>query len=322
MVHDDMTRTVSIIMYHYIRDCYSGPDHADLKVKGRSSEEFRFQLRFFKKHFNPITMADLLLAVKDTTYKLPPKAVLLTFDDGYLDHWQTAMPLLLEENIQGSFFPVGSVATRREILDVNKIHFILAAQPDQQRIIKDIFLHIDKSREAYDLPDEATLTAAYKGHAHRFDNPDVGFIKYALQRGLPQKLRNEICTSLFERYVTNDVHGFADSLYMNEKQLRDLHSHNMFVGGHGWMHMWLDTLSASEQQHEVEMTADFLRTLAVPAETWVMAYPYGAFNGTTRNILGARGWAAGLSTQAGIADLSVHDRFMLPRLDTNDFPIS
>ena len=173
-----------------------------------------------------------------------------------------------------------------------------------------------------DLPDEATLTATYKGHAHRFDNPDVGFIKYALQRGLPQKLRNEICTSLFNRYVTSDVHAFADSLYMNEKQIRDLHNHNMFVGGHGWTHMWLDTLSALEQQHEVEMTAGFLRTLAVPTETWVMAYPYGAFNETTRNILSARGWAAGLSTQAGIADLNVHDRFMLPRFDTNDFPIS
>ena len=48
-------------------------------------------------------MEEVIEAVKEEK-RLPEKALLLTFDDGYLDNYTVALPLLLERGLQGSFF--------------------------------------------------------------------------------------------------------------------------------------------------------------------------------------------------------------------------
>ena len=58
------------------------------------------------------------------------KPIIITFDDGYKDHFQYVYPLLKERGIQGSFFPPKSAIQDNQILDVNSIHYILATCDD------------------------------------------------------------------------------------------------------------------------------------------------------------------------------------------------
>ena len=124
-----------ISMYHYTRDLV----HSRYpRIKGMDVKLFEEQLEFFKNDFNVITMEQLLDVIKNNG-TLPNKSVLLTFDDGYIDNYTYVLPLLEKYGMQGSFFILGKTFTTYQLLDVNKIHFILAIAEINQ-LVNEIFV--------------------------------------------------------------------------------------------------------------------------------------------------------------------------------------
>ena len=72
-----------ISMYHYTRDL----KHSRYpEIKGLDVNLFREQIAFMKSNFNIVTIEQVLEAIS-TKEKLPEKALLLTFDDGYADNY-------------------------------------------------------------------------------------------------------------------------------------------------------------------------------------------------------------------------------------------
>jgi len=51
---------------------------------------------------------------------LPKNAAMLTFDDGYVDHFTQVLPILDQAGISGSFFPPAKCILERKVLDVIK----------------------------------------------------------------------------------------------------------------------------------------------------------------------------------------------------------
>lgn len=88
-----------IVMYHYVRELQKSryPE-----IKGLEYALFKQQLAFFNDNFNVVTMEDVIASVETKT-GLPDKALLLTFDDGYIDHFTYVFPMLKEYGMQGSF---------------------------------------------------------------------------------------------------------------------------------------------------------------------------------------------------------------------------
>ena len=107
---------------------------------------------------------------------------------------------------------------------------------------------------------------------------------------------------------------------MNKDQMKCMVRHGMCVGSHGYDHYWLDSLVPEQQAKEVDESLKFLRDIGVDMDSWVMCYPYGACNESLIQIIKERGCKLGLTTRVAEADLSVDNAFLLPRLDTNDFP--
>src|SRR5882724_3824863 len=95
-------REVTIVMYHYVRDLIRSRFPA---IKGLSIERFRRQLDHIQANFTPITVETLLGALHSRDQSLPASSILLTFDDGYSDHFANVFPLLDARGIQGSCFP-------------------------------------------------------------------------------------------------------------------------------------------------------------------------------------------------------------------------
>ena len=62
----------------------------------------------------------------DTGKVLPENACLLTFDDGYLGHYITVFPELARRGWSGAFYPPVVALHREQVMEVNKIHLILA----------------------------------------------------------------------------------------------------------------------------------------------------------------------------------------------------
>lgn len=78
-----------IVMYHYVRELQVSryPE-----IKGLEYSLFEQQLKFFKKNFHVVTM-EQVIAYMEKKESLPERAVLLTFDDGYIDHFTYVFPM-------------------------------------------------------------------------------------------------------------------------------------------------------------------------------------------------------------------------------------
>jgi peptidoglycan/xylan/chitin deacetylase (PgdA/CDA1 family) len=104
---DDTRRRirVPILMYHYVS--YPPPDadryRLDLSV---TPDQFAAQLGWLRDNgYTTVSLDDLYLALTEG-YPLPPRPVILTFDDGYADAYDHAFRLLEQYDMVGTFFVV------------------------------------------------------------------------------------------------------------------------------------------------------------------------------------------------------------------------
>jgi peptidoglycan/xylan/chitin deacetylase (PgdA/CDA1 family) len=311
-----MSRPVTIVMYHYVRDLERSRFPA---IKGLSIERFRRQLEHIQARYTPITVEDLLKALSSPQKKLPPNAILLTFDDGYSDHFANVFPVLDARGIQGCFFPPAHAVLEHKVLDVNKIHFVLAAAPDGSALLEQVFASLPEFYSNYALKsrEDYLRTVTEK---HRYDTREVTVLKRLLQRDLPEPVRAEIVRRLFAEHVTADEAAFACELYMSVEQISCLRRHGMHIGSHGYAHAWLNRISPQAQVDEIDQSLEFLQKVGVGKNDWSMCYPYGGFDESLIEILESRKCPMGFTAEPRIADLDVDNRLTLPRLDTNDLP--
>jgi peptidoglycan/xylan/chitin deacetylase (PgdA/CDA1 family) len=250
---------------------------------------------------------------------LPPKSLLLTFDDAYVDHFTYVFPVLDKQRLPGLFFPPAKSILEHQVLDVNKIHFILACVPDKSVLVNYICQYLDENRSSYDLESKESYWKKC-GVPSRYDTAEVMFVKYMLQVELPENLRNIITDELFKKFVSSDEKSFSRELYMSIDQISCLQRNGMYIGSHGFEHYWLNSLSEDDQRKEIDLSLEFLKKVGSDLSRWIMCYPYGAHNESLLTILKERGCSVGFTTKVGIADLEKDNPLTLPRLDTNDLP--
>lgn len=94
---------IIVLMYHHI---YKYDETCDLgKPLYVDPENFSKQMDFLLRHkYTPITLEELSKSYKNGVFKLPKKSVLITFDDGWLDNYTKAFPILKEKNIKANIF--------------------------------------------------------------------------------------------------------------------------------------------------------------------------------------------------------------------------
>ncbi len=303
-----------IVMYHYVRDLENSRYP---KIKGMDQALFKKQIAFFQNQFQFVTMEKVLEAWNGNG-RLPERALLLTFDDGYIDNYVTVFPILQENHIQGSFFITGKTFSDDILLDVNKVHFILASGRVED-ILKDLLERMNYYRkEDEQFPTNEELFHEY-AQANRFDSKEIIFVKRMLQTVLPERIRNQISSELFQKYVGLPERIFARELYLNRDQIRCMKKNGMFLGIHGYDHYWLGRIPEAQMIADMEKSLDVMGDFIDP-NYWVMNYPYGSYNENVVSYIASRGCSLGLTTDMGIADAAKDGKYLLPRLDCNDFP--
>lgn len=100
---------VPILTYHFIAN------NPNLKDKARDSlsvppNKFEEQMEYLSKNgYTPITL-DTLYGIFNGQATAPAKPVVLTFDDGYIDFYTNAFPILKKYNFHAvSFLPTGLI---------------------------------------------------------------------------------------------------------------------------------------------------------------------------------------------------------------------
>jgi peptidoglycan/xylan/chitin deacetylase (PgdA/CDA1 family) len=300
-------------MYHYVRDLtnsrYPG-------IKGLDIDLFRQQIDFLNNNFKIIAVEDLynpsLLNSDGSDYAL------LTFDDGYIDHYTNVFPILAARKLTAFFSMPGKILKEGKVLNVNKIHFLLASV-NISLLKEKIFSLLNKLRgREFEIPDNGEI---YKELAvsNRFDNEDVVFIKRLLQHKLEERLRNLITDSLFMEFVPISEMTFSKELYMSMDQIKLMKKHGMYFGIHGYDHNWLGLMDKEKMQTDINQALDVFDEV-IDRDNWIMCYSYGSYNAETLAFLEENGCSFGFTTNVAVAKLPTDRCLELPRLDTNDFP--
>lgn len=304
-----------IVMYHYTRDLthsrYPG-------IKGLDYALFKEQIDFLTENFHIITMEEAIEAWNSKCVEFPDRAMLLTFDDGYIDNFLAAFPVLKAHHVQGSFFIPGKTFAENVLLDVNKIHFILASAPNIGVLMQDVLQELNECRaQGFGIPDNKDLIEQY-AVKDRFDDKETVFVKRILQTAISEDLRSLISSRLFKKYVGVSEEAFSRELYMNRDQIKCLRNEGMFIGLHGYDHYWFENLPVEDMKADIDKSLETMDAF-IDKNNWVQNYPYGSCNNDVVQYIATKGCKLGLTTEVRIAKAD-DSRFLLPRLDCNDFP--
>ena len=298
-------------MYHYIKD-FINP--LFLNLKGLDAELFDEQLNFFEKNFNVIKMEDLIEYFNDEGKEpLPQNSMLLTFDDGYLCHYTAAYPILKKHNMQGSFFiPARILDNKRELLNTNKIHLVLVNNPIE-KVYNELCFMLKKDGLQPDM--------LYKKYAtmNRYDDEKTAFCKAILQNINPLEYRNELINTLYDKFIGIEQGVLAEELYLNKTQILEMKANGMYIGPHGYAHSRLGNMTKEEIQNDIDKVIE-VESDILDFSCWVMNYPYGHSSPDVVDYISKKGACCAITTEPRVANLPEDNKYLLPRLDCNDFP--
>ncbi|MEG1324104.1 MAG: polysaccharide deacetylase family protein [Janthinobacterium sp.] len=238
-----MTATLSILLYHRV------PARPDPLFPGEvDAALFERQLRLLKRFYTPLPLSEAVQRLQDGN--LPPRAACITFDDGYADNAQVALPLLLRHGWHATFF----IAT----------DYLNGGQMWNDAVI-------DAVRQApgpvLDLREDAlgTFPVASLAQRQAAIATLLGQLKY-----LPFGRRQQLAMRI--RRQAGATAG--PPAMLSTAQLRQLQAAGMGLGAHTASHPILSTLPDHAAQRDIADGKRQLESL-IQAPVTLFAYPNG-----------------------------------------------
>jgi peptidoglycan/xylan/chitin deacetylase (PgdA/CDA1 family) len=299
-------------MYHYVRDIKKSkfPNLKALDIK-----DFEKQISYFRDKFNILNQDSFLEIINKN--KVPKKkSILLTFDDGYIDHYKYVFPTLNKNNISGIFYPPVQAIKNNKVLDVNKVHFLLEKEEDRDKILE----KIDLSLKKFTGKSVSDINLRKVNLKSRFDDKKTKLIKQLFQNFLPINVKEKILNKIFSEIVTSDEKTFAKKLYLNKGQIIEMNGNKMFFGLHGYNHVRLEHLSIKKQSYEIENSIRYFEKIGISKKNISFCYPYGSYNKDTLSLLKKNKMQFSFTTKLGTINKSnISNNLEVPRYDANDF---
>ncbi|HJO04531.1 MAG TPA: polysaccharide deacetylase family protein [Acidobacteriota bacterium] len=244
----------------------------------------------------PVSVADLV-AASDVGRPLPPRAFILTFDDGFENNYSVAAPKLEQRRIPAVFY----VTT--DFIAENRSSWI------------DLIEHAFESRADVSVVwGDAAERTSYRGPVEKRKALDEirAFVK-ARREVDPYELAESVCTQL---EITDAPADKQLDQKMSWSQVRELSETALFtIGGHGHSHRILEFLDQSELEREIAQSLELLRYhVATPILHY--SYPEGlshCYSPRVVSLLRQQGIRCAPTAEPGINHVG-DDLFRLKRL--------
>lgn len=278
-------RRLTILIFHRVHA------RADPLFPGEpDAQRFRRIARYLRRTFKVLSLGDAAMAL--ARRELPARALVITFDDGYADNAEVALPILREHGLTATFF----VSTG--FLDGGRMWNDTVIECVRRSSRADVDLaclglgclplgNLDERRTALE-------TILRK-------------VKYLDLAGREQVL------PLIQRAFA--VEALPSDLMMRSDQVRLLHRSGMEIGGHTVHHPILAALPVDAATSEIAQGKQRLEAI-VQAPVEVFAYPNGKPHQDYRHehvqAASRLGFRAAVSTAPGAAGDGA-DPYQLPR---------
>lgn len=276
---------VSILIFHRVHRSSDPifPGEVD-------ATRFDAMLAMLARAFRVLTLGEAARRIREGT--LPARALAITFDDGYADNADVALPILQRHGLRATFF----VATG----------FL-----DGGRMWNDTVI------EAIRLTKLERVDLTFLGLAP-MSTTSLDERRSAIAAVLPRlkyMTLDEREQSLTQLLVATGHPSLPTDLMMRSDQVVALHQAGMEIGGHTVRHPILTRCAPAQARDEIAAGREHLQRL-IDAPVDVFAYPNGSpgvdYDRSHRDLVESLGFTAAVNTAVGTAGRA-SDPFQLPR---------
>lgn len=251
---------VAVLLYHRVLEDV----HENTWGIAVSKNNFEQQIKYISQHYQVLNYGDNWDGVSKPS-------VVITFDDGYVDNFINALPILQKYNVPAIIFiSTGNIGTEC-LFWWDRLERVFANVSEKGSIfVKGQFVSNVKT-------------------AHSM------LIK------MPVFERNEVLTEMEKRYRIN-FHSVEEDRTVSVEELKELAASDLItIGAHTVSHVSLSDIPKDEQLYEIKESVRFLEN-NTGKEIKYFSYPFGNYNDETLTIMRQEGITRVSTVVAGLVD--------------------
>jgi peptidoglycan/xylan/chitin deacetylase (PgdA/CDA1 family) len=271
----------SLLVLNYHRIGNPEDDLFDPGVFSATADQFNNQISYLKRHVSLVTLEEALAFVDGSLKEKACRCrALITFDDGYLDNYNIAYPILQSHGAQAVFFLATSMVGSCQVPWWDHIAYLVKTARRRKFSLRypvDLTVDIDRNGLT------ESLTAVLRSYKKPENSDQARFL-----RELADETKGEDPPEKLRRFLNWD-------------EAKEMILGGMAIGSHTHSHHVLSQLEPEQQRQELAQSRSILReNLGMDADA--IAYPVGgrdSFTGLTQTLAHKVGYRAAFSFYGG-----------------------
>lgn len=283
----ELEMSLRVLTYHRVAEARATP-HLNPRMISATPEVFDRHMSFLSKNYHVLNLPEVLRALEQRT-PLPRRAVLVTFDDAYLDFGEIAWPILKKYRVPATLFvPTGYPGRAERSFWWDRLYRA--------------FNHIQQ-KEISVAPLGRLACANNAGHRNSLKRAQ-NFVKTLPHAEAMHWIEN-FCAEF-------DGCLLPPASVLSWEELRRLAREGVTLGAHTVNHPMMTRLTQEEMRYEIaQAQKDLQREIgsALP----IFCYPSGGHDDGVVSLLRAEGIRVAFTTLDGHNDLTTADPLRLRR---------
>jgi peptidoglycan/xylan/chitin deacetylase (PgdA/CDA1 family) len=297
------TRRPALIVLTYHRIGETGSDQFYDPVISASPDAFHAQMKWLHNRIRILTLEELDVWVQNGG-PWKESAAFVTFDDGYRDNFDLAVPILREFKVPATFFIPTELFESGKLPWWDYVAFVF--KKTEKRL-----LNLKRSQRSDNGVISIDLNSVSRGAA----------IMIIVRAFLDETIIDErwfLDQLTAEAAVEMDEASLNLALFMNWDQIRQLADSGagLTIGSHAHSHNKLARLTNLSQSRELSLSKQILER-RLGREVQALAYPYGwpgTYNAATKLTAIETGYRLGFASREGVNRPDSLDPFEIKRL--------
>lgn len=249
-MEQEQPNVLRILVYHRLGMPESETGQFDPGLINSTPTMFAEQMAYLKEHYHPLSLADLIAAL-ETGESIPPRSVMVTFDDNYRSFLSTAWPTLEALSIPAILFVATDFSTNHNQL-----------------------FWWDKLYQAVERTESVSIEKAELGQLSLTNQHERHVALKAMKELIRSQEHHEAMATVDDILGQLNVAPDESNAMLTWDELAELNRKGLYIGAHTQSHPLLNQLSINEAIDEIVSSQAELQ--ARLPDTWpVFAYPFG-----------------------------------------------
>jgi peptidoglycan/xylan/chitin deacetylase (PgdA/CDA1 family) len=298
---------LTVLLYHRVLDL-ANLGELDPDLVDATPAAFEEQMAIMSRHLTPVTLDEVLDAAGPHGRPLPANAVLVTFDDGYKDNLEVAVPILKSHGIRAAFFIATGYVTERRLFWWERIRLVVSRARASELAMTypaPFVMPLDSNRQRRQAIRH--LRRIVKDHY----NLDL------------ERLLTELSSAAGVPWTAEDDKHQAEASILTWDGVRAIRDAGMDVASHTRSHRVLQTLPPEALAHELGASkTDLEAQLGLPVRA--LAYPVGLRIGpfpAVREAVRRAGYELGFAVEPGLNSVTNGDAGAPHLFDIKRIPV-